>query len=376
MTVRIIKGSWWVDLRAGPIRYRKRSPENTRSGALAFEASLRTKLARGESIERVRTGSMQRDQTFGQFAWRWFEDYVVPNNKFSEQRAKKGILKRTLIPYFGMMPIREITTHEIERYKARLVKDGISNKTIRNRLTVLRKCLECAYEWLQLPNSPPRFKWPKCHSARTDYLSPEECELLLSHAEGVVYEMILTALRTGMRQGELKGLQWSSIDWQNRSVAIRHSYCDVRKTLDSPKSNRERHIPLDVDVCELLHRRKKTTGYVFTDGASKPFNSPRINLRLARVCEQVGLRKITWHILRHTFASHLAMRGTPLNVVQTLLGHASITTTLRYAHVAPSTLRTAIDMLNPKRMLDADFGQPVGNPWIHEQQKQISARAA
>ena len=50
-----------------------------------------------------------------------------------------------------------------------------------------------------------------------DYLSPEECELLLSHANGIIYEMILTALRTGMRQGELRGLQWSSIDWLNQN---------------------------------------------------------------------------------------------------------------------------------------------------------------
>jgi site-specific recombinase XerD len=79
------------------------------------------------------------------------------------------------------------------------------------------------------------------------------------------------------------------------------------------------------------------------------------------------LRRITWHVLRHTFASHLAMAGVPLNTVQALLGHSTITMTMRYAHVAPSTLRAAIDMLNPKRMLNADFGQPVGNPWVETQ---------
>ena len=59
-----------------------------------------------------------------------------------------------------------------------------------------------------------------------DYLSPDECELLLANANGVIREMLLTALRTGMRQGELKGLQWSSIDWQNRSITVRDSLCD------------------------------------------------------------------------------------------------------------------------------------------------------
>jgi integrase len=147
------------------------------------------------------------------------------------------------------------------------------------------------------------------------------CELMLKHSEGVIHEMIITALRTGMRQGELKGLQWSSIDWQNQSVAVRHSRCDYSKMLVPPKSNRERHIPLDIDVYDMLHKRKKNTGYVFTDTGKEPFDDARLNRRLANVCKKAGMRKITWHILRHTFASHLAMRGVPLTTVQTLLEH-------------------------------------------------------
>jgi site-specific recombinase XerD len=125
---------------------------------------------------------------------------------------------------------------------------------------------------------------------------------------------------------------------------------------------------MDVDIAETLYTRKRTSRYVFMDG-NKPFNSPRLTLRLAKVCQKAGLRKITWHSLRHTFASHLTMRGVPLNTVQALLGHASIVITMRYAHAAPSTLRAAIDMLNPKMAVNANFGQPVGNQWMQEQLK-------
>jgi integrase len=368
----MIKKSWWVDFRFNHLRYRLKSPENSRTGALAYEASLRQKVARGESIDQG-AQAKQQDQPFEKFAWQWFEDYVESNNKFGERRGKRSILTLHLIPFFGKLPISKISTHLIEQFKAQQVKDGVSNKTIRNRLTVLSKCLSCAHEWLEMDTPLLKIKWPKCPPSKTDYLSPEECELLLSSADGIVYEMILITLRTGMRQGEVKGLQWSSVDWQNRSVAVRYSFCDVRKLLDTPKSNRERHIPLDIDVYEMLHKRKKNTGYVFLDG-NKPFNSPRLNLRLAKVCKKAGLRKITWHVLRHTFASHLAMSGAPLNIVQTLLGHSSITTTMRYAHVAPSTLRTAIEMLNPRTLVSADFGQPVGNRWMQEQQKLVGKR--
>jgi integrase len=369
MAVRVIKKSWWVDFTTNGARFRKRSPENSRAGAQAFEATLRQRLARGESIERGKSATEQ-EQRFEQFANQWFDEYVIPNNKYSEQRTKKYLLNAFLIPFFGEMPIARITAHDIERYKAHEIKNGATNKTLKNRLTIMNKCLATAYEWLELGTHLPKIKWPKCPPTPTDYLSPEECELLLSHADGVVYEMCLTALRTGMRQGELRGLQWSSIDWENESLAVRHSRCDYRKVLGSPKNNRERHIPLDTDVYEMLYKRKKSTGYVFEDEEREPFDNKRLNRGLAAICKRAGLRKITWHILRHTFASHLAMRGVPLTAVQTLLGHSNITTTMRYAHVAPSTLRTAIDMLNPKTLVNVDFGQPVGNQWIQLQQRE------
>ena len=374
MSVRMIRKSWWVDFRANHTRYRKRSPENSRAGALAYEAMLRQKLARGESIDRPEDAAKQV-QTFAIFAARWFEEYVIPNNKFSEQRTKKYVLSASLVPFFGKLQLSQITAHTIEQYKALLLKQGVTPKTIKNRLTVLNKCLNTANEWLELQTAPPKIKWPKCPPARTDYLSPDECKLLLSHTEGTVREMLLTALRTGMRQGELKGLQWSDVDWQSRNIVVRHSRCDYRKTLGSPKSNRERYIPIDVDVYEMLYRRKKSTGYVFLDVDGEPFDNKRLNRRLTTLCKKAGLRKVGWHVLRHTFASHLAMRGVPIVAVKELLGHSNIVTTMRYAHVAPSTLRSAIDMLNPKNIHDVDVGQPVGNAWIWAQQQEAAQKS-
>src|SRR5262249_44127223 len=166
--------------------------------------------------------------------------------------------------------------------------------------------------------------------------------------------------------GELKGLQWSSINWHNRSITVRHSRCDYTKQLVSPKSNRERTIPMHADVYEILFKRKQDTGYVFLAEDKQPFDSQRLMRRLRNVRCTIGLRNIGWHTLRHTFASQLAMRA-PLHVVQTLLGHSTITTTMRYAHIAPSALRSAIDMLAPNTALNANFGQPAGNRWIEMQ---------
>ena len=369
----MIKKSWWVDFRFDHLRYRKRSPENSRAGALAFEAMLRQKLAHGEDIGGVAQATPQ-DQTFEQFAWRWFDEYVRSNNKPSEQQTKKYILSSSLIPFFGKMLIGKITTNDIERYKVQSLKEGVARKTVNNRLTVFRKCMSMAYEWLEIKGIPPKIVLLKCPPPKTDYLSLDECTSLLCNADDVVRELILTAIRTGMRQGELKGLQWSSIDWQNRNITVRHSRCEYTKELCSPKSNRERYIPMDNDVYETLLKRKKNVGYVFMDRDGKPFDDQRLARRLANVCKKVGLRHIGWHTLRHTFASHLAMKGVPLNAVQVLMGHTDIRTTTRYAHMAPSTLRAAIDMLNPAQPLDVNFGQPVGNQWVYAQNKDAAQK--
>jgi integrase len=367
----MIKKSWWVDLRFNYTRHRKRSPENSRAGALAYEATLRQRLARGEEISGVEQDSVQ-DQVFERFAWRWFDEYVLSNNKYSERLGKKHILSASLVPHFGRLLVGQITTHHIEQYKAYLTREGLAAKTINNRLTVLNTCLRAGYDWLKIVTAPPKIKRLKCPPVHTDYLSVEESELLITQATGVLYELVLAGLRTGMRQGELKGLQWTSIDWQNRTLTVRHSRSDYTKKLESPKSNRERRIPLDLDLYEVLLRRKDGAGYVFTDSEQRPFDQAQMGEALTGLCKKVGLRRITWHVLRHTFASHLAMRGVPLNIVQALLGHSTISTTMRYAHVAPSTLRTAVDLLSPRTALSENLGQPVGNPWLELQRKAMA----
>jgi integrase len=346
-----------VDFQINNVRYRKRSPENSRAGAEVYEATLRGKLARGEPIEKLAAPV----PLFRDFAWKWYDVYVVSNNRPGEQENKKSALSSCLIPFFGGTPVNAITAYKIEQYKAQLLKKGSTPKTINNRLNILSKCIRTAYEWLELKGTPPKITRLKCPPPKIDYLSLDECGLLLSQTDGVLRDMLLLALRTGMRRGELIGLQWASVDWQTQSITVRHSLCEYTQKLSAPKSNRERHIPMDADVYGALFKRKRDTGYVFLDQHNQRFTGKCVAHRLKKLCRKVGLRKIGWHTLRHTFASHLAMNGVPLNAVQALLGHSSITTTMRYAHLAPSALRAAIETLNPKTALAADLWQPAVN---------------
>ena len=324
------------------VRYRRRSPENSRAGAKAYEASLRHRLACGELLN----AEKPEEQTFVQFAETWFNGYVVTNNKPSEQATKRLTLQKSLIPFFGKMNLGTIGRKNIDLYKVSQQQKGASNKTINNKLAVLRTCLATAYDWEILRSPPPPIKPLKCPPPVTNFLTLEEADGLLAHAEGIMHEMILMALRTGLRQGELRGLQWEAIDWEHHILIVRHSFCEYTQSLTSPKSNRERHVPIADDLFEVLRARRESTGYVFLNGRGRPFPQYTHLLHLRRVQEKAELRKIGWHTLRHTFASHLVANGVPIRTVQELLGHSTITMTMRYAHISASNLRAAIDLLS------------------------------
>ncbi|HVO67410.1 MAG TPA: tyrosine-type recombinase/integrase [Syntrophales bacterium] len=356
MATRKLKHSWWVDFRFEHIRYRKRSPENSKAGAETYESVLKQRLARGESIADIERKS-KACQSFERFAWEWFNVYVKSNNKFSEIRSKKMILKNHLIPHFGKTGIGQITSFQVEQFKSQKKENGLTDKSINNFLTVLSKSLKTADEWYGLGNIP-KIRMLKAAPQRYDFLTLEESETLLSHAEGIWHEMLLMGLKAGLRYGEIRALEWSDINWGTGRITIRRAV--YRDVIDSPKSNKERHIPMTSQIRSVLEKRKKKSGFVFADEKGYLLEENKPRRALIKICRKAGLREIGWHVLRHTFASHLVMAGASLKAIQELLGHSSIQTTMRYAHLSPSALEEAVNLLETNGS-KKDFGQPVGN---------------
>ncbi len=358
MSVRKIKTSWWVDFRFKRKRYRLRSPDNSRAGAFAYEVTLRKKLARGEDINAVTND----EKTFEVFARQWFEVYVKTNNKDSEQRAKSYILNRHLIPEFGNKLLGEIDTFSIERFKATRLASGLSHKTVNNLLTVLRRCLQCAQDWGEI-SVLPRVQWLKRPPGRIDFLTDEECSKLLSDMDEPQWNLMAKmALLTGMRVGELLALDWGDIDLTAWTITVRRSA--FRGVVSSPKSNRTRRIPIAQDLALALWPYRKDGGLLFGYDDVRMRSYDAADRALTRLCKRVGVRDIGWHMLRHTFATQLVDRGASMREIQELLGHSTITMTEKYAHVASSSLRRAVDLLNAQ---NKNLGQPVGNRWPQQQ---------
>ena len=332
---------WWVDFCFNRTRFRRVSPDNTRKGAEAYEIVLKQRLARGEPIDKSDTEKI----LFNEFAGQWMRDYVEVNNKRSEIMAKKMILRAHLLPFCGRKALSEIDGVVIERFKARKLQEGKSNKSINNYLAVLRKMLVTAEEW-SLLEKVPKIKPLKVMPCKTDYLTREECDRLLSNADGLWKDMILFAMRTGLRFGEIVALKWPDVDFSNGQITVRHSIVgDVPQ--DSTKSNKIRYVPMTGTVHQTLIDRKSISSgeFVFSEQSGKYLMRERCRRNLQKLCERAGIRGIGWHTLRHTFASHLAERGVSPITIKELLGHSDIKTTMRYAHLGPLAIRSAVEVL-------------------------------
>jgi len=362
MSVRKIRNSWWVDFRHDHVRYRKKSPDNSKPGAQAYEAVLRQKLAREGTLALREPDKKQkeREQKFKEFAWKWFKIYVKNNNKLSEINNKKSTLRNHLVPFFGETQIDKISTLQVEQYKSRKIGEGLANKSINYHLSVLSSCLRTAQDWLEL-NKLPKMKKLKVPPPETVFLSREECDMLLANSSGVWREIIFTAIKTGLRRGELKALKWSDINWNNKTLTVRHSWCEHKKGLDTPKSNRERLIPLTDELYKRLLQRRQAGGFVFWGERNQRFDSKTLNRKIRNACKKAGIKEISCHTLRHTFASHLAMAGASIKAIQELLGHSNIQTTLRYAHLSFSTLMETVGLLEAVKGIPVSSGQHMVN---------------
>ncbi len=351
------RGVWYADFRFDQKRYRRKSPEDSKRGAEAYERFLIQKLLSGESVNKQN----ERQKTFGEFVKDWFKTYVLTNNKLSEQQSKETILRIHLKPFFGELKLGEITSRHIDQFKRKQQAEGLNPKTINNQIAVLSKIFHSAVEWGDLDNIPV-MKLLRVPAKKIRFLDENECTALLAdQVEPMWSQMITTAIHTGMRMGELMGLQWEDIDFDRHVITVRRSI--VRGEITSPKSHKSRTIPMTKQLDDLLYSIRQKRGLVFWSKESVAIMPKQAVCALWRVCARTGVDRIGWHALRHTFASRLVMRGVPIRHVQQLLGHSSVTMTERYSHLSPGVLHDAVAVLE---LPNGYFGNNMGTQNSHE----------
>ncbi len=319
-----------------PTRNTKRDAEVAERAAIdkAIQECLHPELARKN----------KEVPTLREFAPEYLRNFAEPNNKPATVSGKVSGLRTHLLRAFGDVRLHEISPRGVEKFKADGVAAGWRHQTINLPLKLLRHMLTVAKSW-GIIDSVPKIKLLPKQSVKFDFLDTEEALQLTTASQGWCRAMVVTGLKAGLRVGEMRALQWDDIDFERGLLHVRQNAW--HNLVGTPKSGKPRMIPMcRALTSELSNYRHDRSTYVFGEGPGKLLSYAKSKYHLHKVCRAADLRQIGWHVLRHTFASHLVMKGVPLKAVQELLGHATIDETMRYAHLSPAVLRTAVSVLD------------------------------
>ncbi len=339
-------------------RIRGPAPINTKRAA---EEAERTHVERLLHPERFVKKS--KTPTLAVFSRTFLDTYVATQNKPRVQRDKKRILETYLLPELGRKPLNEISVLDIERLRAKLLAtreqkhartgreapaaSGRSRKTVNNIMGVLSRLFNYAQE-AGVIESVPRVKKLKTEAPDFRFLDDNELQALLavSSKEPFWHAAVLLGCDAGLRMGELRGLRWS--DWSKREgrLHIQRSADKETNEMGPTKGWGRRKIPLTGRLEAALKAIRRPCELVLCDVDAKMLSYEKFRWNLPRLLRAAEVAPGTWHDMRHTFCSHLAMKGAPAKVIQELAGHTELSTTLKYMHLTDGAREDAIALLD------------------------------
>jgi len=291
----------------------------------------------------------------GDFLDQWLNDYARASVGPVTFRNYADTIRKHLKPQLGHILVARLSPQAIQSYFSRKLDEGLSPSSVQTHYLVLHEALHHAVRWGLIARNPADLvDPPRRRKFEPRIWDEEQTRLFLAEAKrsSPYYALYLTAIMTGMRQGELLGLRWQDLDLTTGVARIHQTFyrlggVQIFKEPKTETSKRAVALPPAV-VEELLKLRSQQDEYrrlfgseyaqdldlVFCQPNGKPLHGNNIVRRDFRaVIERVGLPRIRFHDLRHLHASHLARAGVPPKVAQERLGHATPTFTMRvYTH--------------------------------------------
>lgn len=294
--------------------------------------------------------------SFAEYADIYLENYAKINKR--SWNTDVSYLK-SLNGSLGSLFLDEIGPLQIEKYKARRLKDGVTKSTVNRCLAVLRKMLTLAVEWGHLEkDAVPKIKFfPEKDNLKERILTDDEEQRLLASASPTLRSIVIIAVNTGMRLGEILGLRWDQIDFTGQRIRVERT-----------KSGKIRHIEINTPLLQELVRLKSLDGrspYVFlSDVTGKPLTTVKTAFKGAcrrakkdpKDKDDPGIVGLRFHDLRHTFASRLNLAGADPVTIMELMGHSSLKMTERYTHTNLEQKRKAVEMMAKAHPLSVGTG--------------------
>ncbi len=324
-------------------------------GNVIRETSKSTKFRDAETLlikrrQGIREGKMPEIKRIENHT---FDDLVTDYLKWAErQRAfkQKELVINQLKDKYGQLQLRRFDSRLLETYQSERLQTGNKPATINRHIATIKHMFTKAVEWDMVEEDTlkriRRAKMLEENNRRLRFLSKEECQTLIAVCDKQLIHLkpiVVMALNTGMRKSEILNLKWDNVDRTHGFILLDHT-----------KNGERREIPINATLKATLEELFKGTAkrprridvpFVFYDYTTK---KPYLNVHHSFVtaCKKAKIRDFRFHDLRHTFASQLIMAGIDITTIKELLGHKTLTMTLRYAHLAPSHKVKAVDILN------------------------------
>tara|TARA_R100000655_G_scaffold25636_1_gene52462 strand:+ start:821 stop:1642 length:822 start_codon:yes stop_codon:yes gene_type:complete len=266
-------------------------------------------------------------------------DYVH-KMEWSQQKSRRTTEYRMeeVVDYFGdKKKLADITSFDIENFVVHLRMKNNTGATINRKLAVVSKILKYGVRHGVVTQKPEIPKQKESAGRLKFYSQEEEQELSDAMDDHDLRDLFLFLMDTGMRRGEALGLLWDDVDTICNTVTL----SDPQKL----KTERPRTIPLTARAAEILRLRRS---WCRTDEPPFDFTNQQIDDKIKAFRVVHPFEGALLHTCRHTFCSRLVQRGVPLAAVKELAGHNSLKTTLRYSHLTPASLTSAIAKLEPE----------------------------
>ena len=315
--------------------HRKREMVSSSKGAAIQALSVReAEIAQGKFKIMPKRGAM----TFDGLKEKYRE--LISLHKRGHN-VEKYILA-TLTEYFGKLRVSDLSAEDAERYKA-IRSKSVKPATVNREMTVAKHMLTKAVEWKIITDNPFRtVRSLSVAKSMERVLGLDEEIKLLAACEQVrsrfLRPLVLLALHTGMRRGELMSLEWSRVDFDQRTIRI----------INSKSNAGDRVIPINATAHSLLSNLAKNSTSPLLFPSNRKLGEKLLDLKkgFKKAVELAGISHFRFHDTRHTFATRLVRAGVDIVSVQHLLGHSKITMTARYAHSLADAKIAAVSKLD------------------------------
>lgn len=336
--------TWWMSFMYHGQQIRRTTGTGDKRLAEAILSKVKVQIIEGRFFENQEA----QERTLAELMDRYASEHAA--RRANQRRELTSI--QNLTGFFGNPKLDHITPKLIVAYKNKRYTDGVKPATINRELATLKKAFNLARrEWEWCTDNPvSRVSMERENNTRDRWLTVEEEQRLLPAVSPWLRDVMVFALNTGMRMGEILALTWAGVDLFRRTVTVFRS-----------KNGERRTIPVNSIVLDVLKRkhavRSRITDVVFHSQAGTVLDGSNIRRGLNVALKLAKIQDFHFHDLRHTFATRIVQAGVDLYKVQRLLGHKSPIMTQRYAHHYPESLREGVEALEPGRSFSTKLAQ-------------------